>query len=86
VEQKTLVGKVVHFYPRISVAVVHLTQPLLVGDRVLVEGRITRFEQTVESMQIQHVNVQRAEAGQLIGLKVIERAREGDSVYKIAAP
>jgi putative protease len=77
------VGRVTHYFTRISVAVVELKAPLAVGDRILIKGSTTNLEQVVESMQIEHNDVQRAEAGQSIGLKVKERVRENDTVYKI---
>lgn len=82
-EEKIEAGKVTHFYPKISVAVVVLTSPLQVGDKILIQGKTTRVEQIVESMQIEKVNIQRAEAGQSIGLKVNGRVKEGDIVYRI---
>jgi len=82
-EELQEVGKVTHFFSKISVAVVDLTATLAVGDRIRVRGPTTDFEQTVESMQIEHENVKTAKAGQSIGLKVKERAREKDTVYKV---
>lgn len=76
------VGHIAHFFSKIGVAVVELTGPLAVGDTIVVKGPTTDFEQTVDSMQIEHNNVQRAEAGQSIGLKVADRVREKDLVYK----
>jgi len=76
------VGHVTHFFLKISVAVIELKAPLAVGDTVHIKGPTTDFEQIVESMQIEHKNVQRAEAGQSIGLKVAQRVREKDTVYK----
>jgi len=76
------VGRVTHFFTKISVAVIELTAPLAVGDTIAVKGPTTDLEQAVESMQIEHKDVQRAEAGQSIGLKVAERVRERDIVYK----
>lgn len=76
------VGRITHFFSKISVAVIELKAPLSVGDTVLIKGPTTDFEQVVESMQIEHKNVQRAEAGQSIGLKVAQRVREKDVVYK----
>ena len=78
------VGRVTHFYPKISVAIVELKAPLSIGDKILIKGATTNFEQTVESMQIEHKNIESAEAGQIIGLKVKDRVRENDKVYKIA--
>ena len=76
------VGHITHFFSKISVAVIELKAPLAVGDIILIKGPTTDFEQIVESMQIEHKNVQRAEAGQSIGLKVAQRVREKDTVYK----
>lgn len=76
------VGHVTHFFSKINVAVLELTAPLAVGDNILVKGPATDFEQVVESMQIEHKNISQAEAGQSIGLKMTERAREKDVVYK----
>ena len=82
-EELIEVGRVTHFYPKISVAIVELKAPLNVGDKILIRGATTNFEQTVESMQIEHRNIEKAEAGQIIGLKVKERVRENDKVYRI---
>jgi CTP:molybdopterin cytidylyltransferase MocA len=76
------VGRITHFFSKIGVAVVELTASLVVGDSILVKGPSTDFEQVVESMQIEHTNIPRAEAGQSIGLKLAQRARERDAVYK----
>jgi len=77
------VGRVTHYFTRIGVAVVELKAPLRIGDRIAIKGMTTDFEQEVESMQIEHVNVKEAKPGDSIGLKVKERARKGDIVYKI---
>ena len=77
------VGRVSHFFTKISVAVVELTSTLSVGDRIVIKGPTTDFEQTINSMQIEHENVKVAKAGQSIGLKVDEKVREDDTVYKI---
>jgi len=76
------VGHIVHFFSKISVAILELTAPLAVGDRILVKGPATDFEQTVDSMQIEHKNIQKAEAGQSIGLKTTQHVKEKDLVYK----
>ena len=76
------VGRVTHFFAKISVAVIELIAPLAVGDTIMIKGPTIDFEQIVESMQIEHNDVQRAEAGQSIGLKVAQRVRENDIVYK----
>ena len=76
------IGKVMHFFAKINVAVIELVLPLSVGDRILVKGPSTDFEQIVESMQIESKSLQRAEGGQSIGLKVVKQAKEKDVVYK----
>jgi putative protease len=83
-EELQEVGKVVHFFTRINVAVIDLTASISVGDRILIKGPTTNLEQTVGSMEIEHEKVTRAEAGQSIGLKVDDRVRETDIVYKIS--
>jgi hypothetical protein len=76
------IGHITHYFSKIGVAVVELTAPLVVGDCILVKGPSTDFEQVVESMQIEHENIPRAEAGQSIGLKMAEHVKERDIVYK----
>lgn len=77
------VGKITHFFRNISVAIVELNAPISVGDRIVVKGPTTNLEQNVDSMEIEHEKVTKAEAGQSIGLKVNDRVRENDTVYKI---
>jgi translation initiation factor IF-2 len=77
------VGKVVHYFSRISVAVIQFTATLSIGDKIRVQGPTTDFEQTVQSMQIEHENVEMAKKGQSIGLKVDERVRENDTIYRV---
>jgi putative protease len=76
------IGHITHFFSKINVAVLELTAPLSVGDRILVKGPTTDFEQVVDSMQIEHENIPKAEAGQSVGLKVAEHVKERDIVYK----
>ena len=84
VEEKPVeVGKITHVFSKINVAVVELTAPLSVGDKIRIQGPTTDFEQTVQSMQIEHENVEAAKKGQSIGLRVSERVRENDTVYKV---
>jgi translation elongation factor EF-1alpha len=82
-EELREVGRVSHFFTKISVAVIELTATISVGDRIRIKGPTTNVEQTVDSMEIEHEKVQRAEAGQSIGMKVKDRVRETDVVYKI---
>jgi len=77
------IGRVTHFFSKISVAVVELKGTVSIGDRIWVRGAITDFQQAVESMQIEHQDVKSAGSGQSIGLKVAARVREGDLVFKL---
>ena len=81
-EEVVKIGRVTHFFSKISVAVIELTTPLSIGETIVFKGPNTDFEQVVDSMQIEHENVEKAEAGQSIGLKVTQRVRETDAVYK----
>ena len=77
------VGKVTHYFGRISVASVWLTDRLQLGDRIHVLGQTSDFEQDVTSMQFEHQPLEVAEKGREIGLLVVDRARRGDTVYKV---
>jgi translation elongation factor EF-Tu-like GTPase len=80
------IGTVTHYYGHLSVAAVHIESgSLRVGDMIHVVGSTSDFSQRVESLQIEHQPVSEARAGQEIGLKVTEHAREHDIVYKAAA-
>jgi len=81
--EKKLVGKVAHYFTKIGVGVIELSDELKVGDRISIEGATTNLQQTVRSMQIEHKDVQAAGAGDAIGLRVDQRVREGDLVYKL---
>lgn len=81
--EEKLVGRITHYFTRISVAVVELSDTLRVGDEIIIKGATTNLRQKVESMQIMHEPVTEAKAGQSVGLKVVGRVREGDKVYKV---
>lgn len=76
------VGKIIHYYDKIGVAVVRLEGTLRVGDPIHVKGGASDFEQTVESMQLEHENVESGKKGQEVAVKLNEKAKEGDVVYK----
>jgi hypothetical protein len=81
--EKKLIGKITHYFSKISVAVIELSDDLTIGDRISVEGATTSFEQIVESMEIENEKVETATAGQAIGLRVGGKVRLHDAVYKI---
>ncbi len=76
-------GKMTHYFDRIKVCVVKITQgSILIGDRLTIKGAKTSFVQKVWSMQIENKDVKVARKGQLIGLKVDKPVAVGDIVYK----
>ena len=81
-EELVEIGRITHFFSKINVAVIELKAPLKVGDTIVIKGPTTDSQQVVDSMQIEHQNVQTALAGQSIGMKVAQRVRETDAVFK----
>jgi selenocysteine-specific translation elongation factor len=77
------IGTVNDFFARPVVAGIELKGALKVGDKVHIKGHTTDLEFTVESMQINNVNVTEAKAGESVGIKLPDRARRGDAVYKV---
>ena len=78
------VGDVVHYYNRIGVAVLQLVEPIRIGDMLQILGYSTDFRQQVTSLQIEHQPVQEAVPGQDVAMKVEQRVRRHDKVYRIA--
>lgn len=82
--KEKLVGKITHYFTNIGVAVVEIANGVLKkGDKIRIKGNSVDFEQTVESMQVEHESVDKAKKGESVGLKVDEFVREGDEVYKV---
>lgn len=77
------IGVVRDYFARVEVAGIDLEGTLRSGDTIHIKGHTTDLEQTVESMQIEHEQVGEAKAGAAIGIKVRERCRGGDVVYKV---
>jgi len=78
-----IVGKIEDFFARPVVAGIKLTGTLKVGDKIRIKGHTTDLEMQVGSMQIGNENVTEAKKGDSIGVKVTDRVRVGDAVYKI---
>ena len=78
-----IIGKVSDFFAHPVVAGIELTAALKIGDKIRIKGHTTELEMTVDSMQIDNAQVTEAKAGDSIGVKVSDRVRSGDSVYKI---
>lgn len=79
---ETKIGKVIHYYPKLSVAAVILEDYLQNGDMIHIKGAHEDFHQTVNSMEVEHQHITEAMPGQDIGIMVIERVHEGDIVFR----
>lgn len=79
---KKEIGEVFLYFKKPGVAAVKLTDVLNKGDEIQIKGHTTDFTQTVDSLQINQQNVETAEAGSDVGIKVKDRVRPGDKVYK----
>lgn len=83
-EESKPIGAITHYYSKIGVGIVELEGELKVGDKVKIKGHSTDIEQDIDSIQINHEDVQEAKKGDVVGLKVPDKVREGDKVYKVA--
>lgn len=79
------IGRVKHYYSKIAVAIIELSAGLQAGEKIKIVGPKTETEQMVKSMQVDHQNINEAKPGNLVGLKVKDKVREGDAVFKITA-
>jgi putative protease len=79
------IGTVSDFFARPMVAGIELSAPLKVGDTIHVKGHTTDIMMTVDSMQIDNLNVTEANAGVAVGIKLPDRARKGDIVFIVTA-
>ncbi len=83
--EKVKIGEVFTYFSKIGVAGIKLTDGILsTGDTISIEGHTTNFEQTIDSIQIDKGNVEQAEVGQEVGIKVKDRVRPHDKVYKLS--
>ena len=78
-----VIGKVSDFFAKPVVAGIELTAPMKVGDKIHIKGHTTDMEFTVTSLEINTVKVEQAKVGDAIGIKVSDRVRRGDTVYKV---
>ena len=82
-EEGKLIGRVSHYFSKIGVAVIDLSDSLKIGDTIRITGGQTDFTQTVESMEVEHQKLEEAKPGDSIGIKVSQKVREDYKVYKI---
>ncbi|RJQ31860.1 MAG: hypothetical protein C4562_05320 [Actinobacteria bacterium] len=77
------IGKVTHYFNHLNVAIIELSKGLKKGDTIHIQGYTSDWTQTAEEMQVEHETIEEAKKGQVIGLKVKDHAREGDSIYLV---
>lgn len=78
------IGKVVHYFGKIDVGIIELSDALKVGDKIRVKGHDYEFVQDISSLQIEHATVTEAKAGDSVGIKVSQKVHEHDKVYRVA--
>ena len=78
-----LIGNITHYYDKIGVAVLAVTAPVKVGDNIQIGEDGIGFTQAIESMQVEHTQINKATKGSEVGLKVVQPVKKGDKVYKV---
>ncbi len=77
------VGTVTHFFDHLNVAVLQLNERIRVGDTLHFLGHSTDFKQDVSSLQIEHKSVNEGKPGEDVAIKVTQRVRPNDAVFKV---
>lgn len=81
--EEKLIGKISHYYNNIGVGIIELTDKLAKGEKIHIKGSSTDFEQAVDSIQVEHEEIEAAKTGDAVGLKVVQKVKEGDEVYRV---
>jgi translation elongation factor EF-Tu-like GTPase len=77
------IGRVTDFFAKPVVAGIELSSTLKIGDKIHIKGSTTDMQLTVASMQIERVNITEGKPGDVVGIRVLDRVRRGDKVYKV---
>lgn len=75
------IGKITHMFEKIDVAILELHNTLKVGENIHIVGSTTDFEQMVDSMQVEHKNIDIAKKGDIVGIKLTGKAKVGDKIF-----
>ena len=78
-----LIGAITHYFGKPEVGVVKLSAQIKVGDVLHFRGHTTDFQQEIKSMQVEHAAVESATAGTEVAMKLSERVRAGDQVFRV---
>jgi putative protease len=82
-EEGKLIGKITHYFDKIGVGVIELSDKLKIGETIRIIGGEVDFNQTVDSMQVDHKEVKEGKKGDSVGLKIDQKVHEGYKVYKV---
>jgi len=77
------IGRITHYYTRLGVAVLELTDEIRMGDEIRIKGKITDLLMKVASLEIEHQKIESASPGMEVALKVDDYVREGDEIFKL---
>jgi putative protease len=81
--QEQEIGRITHYFGKISVGIIKLLGELKVGDTIHIKGIHDDFTQSIDSIQIEHQNVDAAKSGDEIGIRVVGKVHENDKVFKV---
>jgi putative protease len=81
--QEKEIGKITHYFGHLNVGIIELADSLKVGDSIHIKGHSEDFTQTIDSMQIEHLNVTEAKVGDAVGIKLTQKVHPHDKVYKV---
>ncbi len=81
--EEKLVGKIAHYFGKVSVGMIELSDALKVGDTIHIKGNTSDFTQQVSSMQVEHAQVTEGKAGDTVGIKVDQKVHKNDEVFKV---
>ncbi len=81
--EEKLIGKIAHYFGKVSVGMIELSDVLKVGDTIHIKGNTSDFAQQVSSMEIEHAKITEGKAGDLVGIKVDQKVHKNDEVFKV---
>ena len=81
--QEKEIGVITHYFGKVSVGIIRLSDTLKVGDTIHIKGAHDDFSQTVNSMQIEHQEVNEGKKSDEVGIQVVQKVHPNDKVYKV---
>jgi len=77
------IGKIVHYFGKVEVGIIELSDSLKVGEKIHVKGQHSDFFQDISSMQLEHAVISEGKVGDAVGVKLSQKVHEHDLVYKV---